>query len=808
MAVKERFAGLEERCRVFNNDELADALVDRDDELSKWPSKWRFEILDLLLRLSDLPADKTRIEDLNLLERPVDPVPLTWADIWRGDPLDNSDGLWDDVDFGEASSESGEGSLWEDGSSADSALDISFTSAEDLERHKEVYNTGPDCDGLKAVRESRRLYTDAVSAGDPLTEIQVVRETLSMLHGLPSFIFKESKETVWFRTTPTIERITSGTIDGVLKSFCDLGSRISAIRRWACKEETMPILQTLQSSLTCRLQEADRKLSQLEQRCRLAEGAPPTLASIGPEVNEITRYLVLLDFTRPSQVALKQRKGTFVLDSLFELTCSLQALGDIRGYSYAAGVLFECLQTYLKPLRAWMQHGVLDWDECFFIKRSSRTLPPYALWSEQYILVRDDENGELNAPNFLRPLAPKVFASGKAINFLKTLGTTSPIHAVADELPLSFASVTQQGSDMISPFGELLALSLDQWVESKRSLSATQLLNRLTSQFSLYDTFGALELIYFSRNGALAQQTAYAIFDRIDRGKRWQDRFALTDLFRDRLGAETFVDEDKLSVRIVGSSALQQAQQRSILKLACLAITYDIPGQIATIIKPDTLPIYQRVGVLLLQLLRAKQLLDRQSFQLGHLELRTTTDQRTSLALRHRFRWFVETLQNYVMKEVLEPTTSKLRSQISKAEDLDSLLDLHAIHMAEVEVSCMLAHQQSSSHQALVSLLDLIVVFSDLCSANLFGSAPVADRLVADDDDSDSFSEDEDSTDKARQGPKSSQDSAHAQLATISATYSRLLHFVYIGAREASRAQKGSLLQALVDDLKFGIGDP
>src|SRR5436190_20969782 len=86
--VQETLDGLEEKFRVFNQDELADALRERLNKLSAISTKWTPDVLSLLLQLSDRPATNSRIEDLELLKSPDIPPKLTWAEIFADDPLD------------------------------------------------------------------------------------------------------------------------------------------------------------------------------------------------------------------------------------------------------------------------------------------------------------------------------------------------------------------------------------------------------------------------------------------------------------------------------------------------------------------------------------------------------------------------------------------------------------------------------------------------------------------------------------------------------------------------------------------------
>ena len=760
----------------------------------------------MLLQLADSPSEKTRIEDLALLDQPTAPESLTWADIIRDDPLDNRDGIWDDVDFRGTSSDSGEGSLIQDSEDDSSALSQSFVSIEDPGQPLRSEDCFADFEALQTIRESRAHFIKSSTNSEPLTETQVIREILFMLHGLPSILFERLEDgKIWQKTRISIPELAAPITDNAVQTLCDIASALSIVRDFTTKAEAVQVLQTLQSSLLSRLREVDESLSNIEQRIIKGRGSPATLAAILPEVDRRTKHFLLLIRIIPSETIEDEKRCIFALESLHQLACEQQVFGDMKGFTLAAEVFLNCFQTYLEPLEEWMQEGTLD-DEStsVFIRRSSETLPLSSLWSKQYLLVRD-ERGKILAPSFMQSLALSIFASGKAVNFSRALCETSRAVQPVGKSTSTFASICGPSLSTICPFGELFSQALQQWAENKQSLSSIHLKATLSSKYNLHHALNALNHIYFGCNGTLTQQIGHGIFDRIDKGRRWQDKFALTDLFRDGLNIVTGLDESKLSVRVVGITKLQEMKPRSVLQFECLGINYELPWPLVTIIRPESFLIYQRIHVLLLQLLRAKYLLDRQSCQLVVTQ-KPRHIQKLGLHLRHNLHWFVETVQSYILKEVLEPMALTMRSEMHDATDIDSMISIHENSLTRAEILCLLANQQHSTHQALVSILDLVVVFSDICSSSIFRTSTTKDnsRTTADSD----SSEDDEKPDSAREPGVESQEELQTRLSKISTTYTRLLQFVFMGARDASRSRKGSTLQKLADLLKFGMTDP
>jgi gamma-tubulin complex component 5 len=102
--VQASFTGLEEKFRVLNRDDLADALDERVKEINQRQSKLIPEYLSLLLQLSDRPTENSDVKALELLRPPTPPAELTWKQILDEDPY-SDDEIWKDIDYGGDSSE-------------------------------------------------------------------------------------------------------------------------------------------------------------------------------------------------------------------------------------------------------------------------------------------------------------------------------------------------------------------------------------------------------------------------------------------------------------------------------------------------------------------------------------------------------------------------------------------------------------------------------------------------------------------------------------------------------------------------------
>ena len=179
--VTERLEGLQEKFQIFNNDELADALHKRLVKLKQPPEKWLPDILDLLLRLSDNPTKKIRIEWLVDIGNRSAVVPsLTWADIEADDPVDRCDDIWTAARYSELSSDDDVVEVTPRIPTSDGKISISKEQELCLQANFEPLDLDSGLKALNRLREAQ-FWRNVSTASYELIELQVIREILFML---------------------------------------------------------------------------------------------------------------------------------------------------------------------------------------------------------------------------------------------------------------------------------------------------------------------------------------------------------------------------------------------------------------------------------------------------------------------------------------------------------------------------------------------------------------------------------------------------------------------------------------------------
>lgn len=733
--VEAQLAGLEEKFRVLNNDELADVLRSRLKELAPKSDRWTPEILSLLLQLSDQPAKNTKIEDLNLLKPEPLFSPLTWSQIISEDPFDNQDGTWDIPDFAA------------DGSDEDEEMVSSETTPEDptMNLQTGIYGAGnvdllvtpPKNFALEDIVRSQfwrsnkglcmsEYSTDSLFKASPslvLTETQAIREVIFMLLGLPTSIFVAIKhESLTISRSCQIKYLSQDSLRQLLQGFIALRGKLLIIRNWLTRQESVPLMQTLQAALALRMRNVDNSFSAIQGRMiDLSKPFTASLLSLLDETNRITRSVQQVSQLLAQTASYFKEHVPFrILELLHSASCKSHSIGDVENYKFMAILFFDCFNTYLKPVMHWMRFGdVSRANHGFFVRVNEGQVAPSLVWQKQHHLVHD-ESGYLHAPRFLDVAAKKIFTTGKSVNFLRMLGqdigdlndksTTDP--------QLDYRNVCDQNElSGLSPFSELLGMALETWIGNQHRSSSHTLRLRLESQCGLRKSLDALEFVYFSRNGALASIIMRTIFDRMDCGvEAWNDGFLLTELCQSVFSAISCIEVGRLAVRPSYNYHQDiQISRRSMKVLDTIRVWYTLPWPVANIIKQESILVYQRIFIFLMQAHRAKYMLERERLINSKMPNSESEHRESHLVftLRHCLLWFSNTLIIYLTDMVVATASANMRANMAAAEDVDGMIAVHEAYVSKLEEQCLLHGRLEKIHQAMVSILDLVILFSD-----------------------------------------------------------------------------------------------
>ncbi|KAK5631220.1 hypothetical protein RRF57_006934 [Xylaria bambusicola] len=705
--------GYEERFRILNRDQTADALRERLDALAQCSNKWAPDSLDLLLRLADQPIQKSNLTDLELLKEPeIDPEPpLKWSDIAEEDGWKEDRELWRNVDFGGDSSDD-EYDHKSDASAQSENTSLSSVEARYRKKPTDYLERPQVQFDLHEIRTSQAWRTDTLGTNPSasshqidITQIQCIREILFMLGGLENGLLDcQGKPYLGIQLSHSSCQI----FRSLLVPISNAWRRLFLLRKYARQQQQIPLLQAFQAAIESRLRSFDSTIAGMQ--ARYVSTDQEFVASVLKLLDDLSPHIRPLESLAETVERLEQSKNSYpfhCLELLYDSAQKLQLDGDDNVYRFIGQLFFECFAVYLRPIRYWMEEGeFMTSDETFFISRSLGDVSRSQIWADQFKLKRTPE-GSLFAPRFLQPAASKIFTTGKSIVILKLLGKCWPTRQRTLEPAVQ---VDMNAISTMMPFSEVFEQMFEEWMQSKHHAASATLRQTLFQTYSLWSDLAILHCIYLMSDGSRSEHFANAVFNNIDiLNVNWHDRFNLTEIAREAF--DCLVEPHRLNVTALQSNSNSDVKsiRRTVREgLPSIYITYRIPWLSRIVLTDESLEQYQRVFTLLLQLRRASHVLTRHRI-LSDGIVSITIEQELYYGLRSKLLWFCNTLQSYLSTLVIGPLVVKLSGEMKKAEDIDQMLTLHSTFTKRIVDEACLGGKLDPIRQAILDIFDLAV---------------------------------------------------------------------------------------------------
>ncbi|KAL6881590.1 Spc98 family domain-containing protein [Trichoderma novae-zelandiae] len=723
--VQHTLDGLEERFRVNNRDDLADAFRDSLDRLEEHETRWHPEILALLLGLSDQPTFKTKLSDLDAVrqrEQRQAPV-FSWEDVAREDGWDEDELLWQTIDY---SRDSDDEPAQDDELDDETLLDVPLIYAYDIDHglHKEG-RTAADCiiqaedtELLKTLQSTQQWRTEVPRKDDmgtvqkiAISETHVVREILFMLQGLKTSLFNDS--TGLPEPNFYMQRVSWETYKDAIHSIADSGWRILLLRRFVSHPQAIPHLQAFQDCIAKRLRDFDIKLSEIEARFAAPSGEVMfTLLSVHGEIAPWLQPLLVLS-NIIAQIQETSSSDTFrYLELLYDETTLAQLRGDMSTYEFLARIFLDCFQVYIRPIRHWMDEGrISSENDIFFIFESPTKVPMSNIWQDRFTL-RQTADGRLHAPKFLKPSAQRIYNAGKNIVVLRLLGKYElGSSSLVEEPSLAFEHVCPEELGLAT-FPDLFGAAFNRWIQSKYRKTSTTLKDALFEMCELSSALDALQALYLMSDGFAAASFTDQLFDKLENlNPVWYDRFALAGTAQDAF--TPLVDVSRLSVSVhVQGTRMTVTDARGSVRAALphLRVDYRLSWPVQIVVSEESMGKYRSIFTLLLQLRRAIHVLHKPRIIDNYMTDVELWDERALFyTARAKLLWFCTTVQSYLATLVLEPNQRGMRRELMMAEDVDSMISVHAAYLEQMIEQACLGSKLAPIRERMLDILDLAI---------------------------------------------------------------------------------------------------
>ncbi|KAF9266306.1 hypothetical protein L218DRAFT_956662 [Marasmius fiardii PR-910] len=625
----------------------------------------------------------------------------------------------------------------------------------------------------------RLLHLSLASQQSIFSTISRTCTVLQHLRNFTSFtILHSSRSHVETTTLSAIERnrARKGKITRTLEAFADaVDAEIRSLESWCAKKEetiikaTGGVLSDPESSLVVSLLNIEK-----EFRDTFEESFDVLLDVV----------LKVVGKSAPHKWDLPNRSTstttTLLLDTLFSAMQSRLERGDkvtadsiMRVFVHSAEAVWSMIGKWLKDgfepgLGSRNRNGSLvrretELEEEFFIESTGigvemgiiGLLDP-DFWADGYAL-RDDEvstsvDGQVKGiPSFLYHVAPSVLETGKSIGLLKALDTDLSLSSsegpefqtignwkwwtFRELVTGDMCSQQSEAADdrrlfsvSVDRLSQLIYDSLTPYADAVRSVMARVVIEECDFWFHLR----AIQAIYLMRRGDVISDFANLIFAKMDAKQHWNDFHFLNTAFSDVVelsnspGSGHWLQTSLVRFLYRSNAGEEKTATRTVKAIEGLSLEYAVPFPLTYIFTPRNLQVYGDIFVFLLQIRRSKYLLERILVRGERGKSEASRGLKLFYAMRSRLSWFINTILKFMATNVIQTQVGTFREQLKQPRSLDHIIQLHDEHLKKVQERCLLQPKTLTLHQAIISVLDMVIIFSD-AFASFSGNASTHD---------------------------------------------------------------------------------
>ncbi|KAH9899569.1 Spc98 family-domain-containing protein [Cubamyces lactineus] len=459
-----------------------------------------------------------------------------------------------------------------------------------------------------------------------------------------------------------------------------------------------------------------------------------------------------------------------LLDALLSAVQERVSMGDAVTARALARVFGATAEPAWAMMHRWMRDGMpvrdspaalaqhaatsgLVPDE-FFVEDNEVLMLDPDFWSDGFTLrdwrtgEEEGERGPTSVPVFLVHVAELVLSTGKATGLLRALGISSLFDGSGEEGQgstleqpwlskwRSFRSLLEHPSSRSEDHGETVVdvVSPEAAIASAESLSqvvydellpyaeqAHEALTRvLIDDCDLWAHLNAIEDLYLMRRGDAMSHFVDILFTRMDTRQPWNDFHFMNSAFRDVVtlnsGPARWIDASLVRFSFPARAPSQERNiTQTVRALDGLLIEYAVPFPLTYIFGPRTMRVYSSIFTLVLQVRRAKSVLERILVRGGLVGggKKMDAEMKVFYAVRGRLSWFVNTLLNFITTNVIHTQILKFHEAFRGAKSLDEMIRLQNEHLDKLEGRCLLQRNTAALHRAIMSILDMSLHYTD-----------------------------------------------------------------------------------------------
>ncbi|EIW61599.1 uncharacterized protein TRAVEDRAFT_143542 [Trametes versicolor FP-101664 SS1] len=459
-----------------------------------------------------------------------------------------------------------------------------------------------------------------------------------------------------------------------------------------------------------------------------------------------------------------------LLDALLGAVQARMSMGDAVAARALTRVFGASAEPVWAMMHRWMRDGMPVRDspaalvgvravgtravpDEFFVEDNELVMLDPDFWSDGFTLragqTGDGEGEGGEAPNglpvFLVHVAELVLSTGKVTGLLRALGISSLFDGDAAEVPdvasgqpwmagwRAFGALLDESAG--APTEEVLhdVLSPEAAIASSENLShvvyeellpyaerAHETLTKvLVEDCDLWAHLNAIEDLFLMRRGDAMSHFVDILFTRMDTRQPWNDFHFMNSAFRDVValhpGRTRWIDP--ALVRFSFRTTQERSAAQTVRALDGLLIEYAVPFPLTYVFGPRTVRVCSAVFTLVLQVRRAKRVLERILVRGGLVGggggRKMSGEMKVFYAVRGRLSWFVNTLLNFITTNVIHTQILKFHDAFRGAKSLDEMVQLQNDHLDKLEGRCLLQRNTAALHRAIMSILDMSLHYTE-----------------------------------------------------------------------------------------------
>ncbi|KAI6040406.1 Spc98 family-domain-containing protein [Pisolithus marmoratus] len=426
--------------------------------------------------------------------------------------------------------------------------------------------------------------------------------------------------------------------------------------------------------------------------------------------------------------------SALLLDLLLEAVQEQAALGNAQTSDAIMSVLARTAEPTWEMVGEWLLDGMPvqpPWhaadapnlDEEFFIEDNELQIMDPDFWLDGYVLrgpvtLEENQKTQPAVPAFLESAVIQVLGAGKAVGLLREMGTQVLTKHSEKEL-LNWGTFTALTAANSTVFRDSEALSrlISEEISTYCLTVAMRLSQVMTEQCGLQRHLSAIHGLFLTTRGDDISNFTDILFAKMDTQQHWTDFHSLNSAFSDiiELSESNWIDASLVRLSYRGNKAALASQ--TVKAIDGLLVEYAVPFPLTYIFTPNVLQRYCSIFVFLLQIRRAKSVLEQILLRGAVASAALRSELKVFYAMRGKLSWFINTLFNFVTTFVVHSQSIKFGEAVNRAKSLDDLITIHNDHLDMLLRKCFVHSSTSEISKATVSILDMCLHFRNMFTA-------------------------------------------------------------------------------------------